>query len=360
MTGRPTTQARADTRSQTQEGVSIRPRVLHLTPLYRRLRDSILRPHLRLTESRYFWEKWKPRLGADAAVLIMEVRDRCNRALGQAIPRDAGTGNGPNGLPEGATEGATVSAAELAAACGFSRVTLWRLLQREEVRQFVRVEHNYVYDRRIGKKRRTISTYHVLMEDPLVPEDEPRLAELLASQGSAGQQGVWGANGSTFQSETEAVDNRPPTFHSETARSGSNGKPENVGTKLNQRLPGTAPSPSNGPTKLGDLLVTGSVAAPGRRRAASASGNGARPVEVDIWKKYPEFAHHLEEAETLLGDRHSRGFYITALKKLYPQHMGIWQRALGLAREQANIRRSRGALFTRLLHTFAAEAGVEL
>ncbi|HEU5315179.1 MAG TPA: hypothetical protein VFX49_03660, partial [Chloroflexota bacterium] len=85
----------------TAEGLSIRPQLLQLSPQYRRARDSILRPHLRLTESRYFWEKWKPRLGADAALLIMEVRDRCNRALG---------------LGDGPTEGTTVSAAELAAA----------------------------------------------------------------------------------------------------------------------------------------------------------------------------------------------------------------------------------------------------
>ena len=80
----------------------------------------------------------------------------------------------------------------------------------------------------------------------------------------------------------------------------------------------------------------------------------------DIWKSFPEFAHYVEEAETLLQDRHSRGFYVTALKKLFPQHMAVWQRALTAAREQTNIRRSRGALFTRLLRTFAAEAGVEV
>src|SRR5690242_6389460 len=125
------------------EGLSIRPQTLHLAPQYRRLRDAILRPHLRLTESRYFWEQWKPRLGPDAAVLIMEVRDRCNRALATTLqpginvvstlsndsivarslanqtPPDAG------GVPEG-VDGCAVSANELAAACGFSRVTLWR------------------------------------------------------------------------------------------------------------------------------------------------------------------------------------------------------------------------------------------
>ena len=89
-------------------------------------------------------------------------------------------------------------------------------------------------------------------------------------------------------------------------------------------------------------------------------GQPGQPVEVDIWRRYPQLAHYVEEAERLLGDTHSRGFYLKALKQLHPRYMDVWQRALGLAREQQNIRRSRGALFTRLLRTFAAEAGVAL
>ena len=91
------------------------------------------------------------------------------------------------------------------------------------------------------------------------------------------------------------------------------------------------------------------------RRGPRASASGP-----DLWQRFPEFAHYVEEAERLLQDRHSRGFYVGALKKLYPQHMPVWQRALTAAREQTNIRRSRGALFTRLLRTFAAEVGVAL
>jgi hypothetical protein len=366
------------------DGLSIRPQLLQLSPHYRRARDSILRPHLRLTESRYFWEKWKPRLGPDAALRIMEVRERCNRALGAlGSPGQApsangsggagGTGGGAgaagaDGMADGPTEGTTVSAAELAAACGFSRVTLWRLLQREDVRQFVRVEHNYVYDRRIGKKRRTVSTYHVLMEDPLVPEDEPRLAELLGGQSESQLQVQTQvqsqAQPSTFQTETKVVDKTPPTFQSETTESGSNGKQQNVQTIFNKRLGATAPpappSPRGGaPSSLGSLLAGELPVRPSLVPRAPRAPQSPK-AEPDIWVKYPELAHHIEEVESLLGDRHSRGFYITALKKLYPQHMGLWQRALGLAREQTNIRRSRGALFTRLLRTFAAEAGVPL
>jgi len=364
--------------------------MLQLTPHYRRLRDSILRPHLRLTESRYFWEKWKPRLGADAAVLIMEVRDRCNKALGmlgQAFKGEDGLAgatraSGANGVNEdatrhaldgvdGATEGTTVSAAELAAACGFSRVTLWRLLQREEVRQFVRVEHNYVYDRRIGKKRRTLSTYHVLMEDPLVPEDEPRLQQLLSAQNPDHA----ATRGSRFHIETEVVDNAASTFQFETTEGGFKQKPQNVQrTLVNKRLAGTTPSQPRGgqPAKLGSLLAGSGLpliagqARPGDNGIRSGTEVGAAVRAgggvgaVDIWRSFPGFAHYVEEAETLLQDRHSRGFYVNALKKLFPDHMAVWQRALTVAREQTNIRRSRGALFSRLLRTFAAEAGVGL
>ncbi len=367
------------------DGLSIRPQTLHLSPSYRRLRDSLLRPQLRLTESRYFWERWKARLGPDATVLIMEVRDRCNRALSTQLGHSAAGHSGPawstetsrteaaapplSDLPntgdEGETsgEGCTVSAGELAAACGFSRVTLWRILQREDVRRFISIEHNYVYDRRLGKKRRTVSTYHVQMEDPLVEEDERRLLQLLEAHGTASDGDVqgtargtparsggagtaWGLATSrrpgagalpgypppTVQTETEVVDSPRPMLQSETTTSGSIPKPQNVPqTIVKKRLP---------------------------ENAATLS-HGNRP-EVDMWKKYPELAHYVEEAETLLGDSHSRGFYLKALKQLYPTYMDLWQRALGLAREQQRIRVSRGALFTRLVRTFAAEAGVTL
>ena len=449
------------------DGLSIRPQTLHLSPRYRRLRDAILRPHLRLTESRYFWERWKARLGPDATVLIMEVRDRCNRALA-APPTPVAAGDSAtdsimsdalNGGPESGAlrDGCTVSASELATACGFSRVTLWRILQREDVRRFITVEHNYVYDRRMGKKRRTVSTYHVHMEDPLVEEDEARLQALL--------EGQTGYPPSRLQIETEVGPLGASTLQPETANSGSSAKPQNVPeTILNQRLgangtTGTTPTrpaplslsssasrssrpaaafapaaappdarrpgPSGGvggretpgdrdsaaaasyPGRHGGSRPAVPLAAPpprparaaapparaltarrdgadgadgadgldggaGRSRPgalpapapaagpAAAAQGGRGPIEVDLWRRYPDLAHHVEEAERLLGDAHSRGFYLKALKQLFPAYMDVWQRALGLAREQQNIRRSRGALFTRLLRTFAAEAGVTL
>jgi len=403
--------------------VQMRPQRLSLSPAYRHVRDSILRPHLRITESRYFWERWKPRLGPDATVLIMEVRDRCNRSLGSP-----NTDAGPDGVGRDCTVGAT----ELASACGFSRVTLWRLLQREDVRQFVWVEHNYVYDKAMGKRRRTISTYHVLMEDPLTVEDELQIREVLGagndlsvspgvfrpvvapgvhfetlvveSKVPTGQRG----SGPTFQFGRQVVDTGSPLVQSETTPREFILEPENVqGTILKKRLETaerrdptsiaaivyqsgradprsalaaltrpidaeqgrsapdrTVARPQTGPQTgpSGTLSSYGEVRAPNQRDEGSYLSGASAVPSGSVSENHPDFAPFLERAEQLLGDRHSRGFYVTALRRLYPEHMDIWHRALGLAAEQApeTIRRSRGALFTSLLRTFAQSAGISL
>jgi hypothetical protein len=376
----------------------MRPEKLSLSPVYRHLRDSITRPHLRLTESRYFWERWKPRLGPDATILIMEVRDRCNRSLAPADGTD-----GPGG-------DCTVGANELAAACGFSRVTLWRILQREEVKRFVWVEHNYVYDQSMGKKRRTISTYHVLMEDPLVEDDEAYVQSLIEVSSastvqpatlveSAGLSAIAATPRPRLQHETEVS---APTVQPATTRVPFSLKPVNVsGTYQEKRLGGTS---RGGIAAIGDVVKQGasldpkafvasllacdplaqprSVGAPGTPAipsalapSALAGDKGAKPLQFvapdsarrpdarrSSAEKYPELVSFIDHAERMLGDRHSRGFYVTALRRLHPDHMHVWHRALGLASEQApeTIRRSRGALFASLLRTFAAAAGVTL
>lgn len=382
--------------------VQMRPQRLALSPVYRHLRDSITRPHLRLTESRYFWERWKPRLGPDAAILVMEVRDRCNRSLA--------TGPGVDGAgPVTAGADCTVGATELAAACGFSRVTLWRILQREEVRRFVWVEHNYVYDQSMGKKRRTISTYHVLMEDPLVEEDEAYVQSVIAGNGAPAarsdaptvQVATVVGNGPRprLQRETEVP---APTVQSATTPIPFTVKPGNVHeTNLNKRLP---ENERGRIAAVGDVVKQGGlddpkafVAALLAQTPAMASRMPGRPAAPGVYVASPgrspqgvvqspfstpdhappsagsaarhvgsgnnqDFAPFIEQAERVLGDRHSRGFYVTALRRLHPDHMHVWHRALGLASEQPpeTIRRSRGALFTSLLRSFATAAGVAL
>lgn len=407
------TVARDDDTPDRSGSVQMRPATLALSPVYRHLRDSILRPHLRITESRYFWERWKPRLGADATVLIMEVRDRCNRSLlPHGDDRDAGRSGGD----------CTVGATELAAACGFSRVTLWRILQREEVRKFVWVEHNYVYDRAVGKRRRTISTYHVLMEDPLIEDDEAYVQGIIqAGEPLSPMQSltflsatkvveppplrVQPAQVPSFQPATEVTRFVRPTVHSGTTTVSFSLKPQNVSeTNQDKRsetaertdtqphvdvvktvmqsepqvvhevLPGPhdASAPKRRPTAY-ELEVAAIQAASDLARGLHAEpapyrlpDQTNRVTRAETLRKgvgnSEELAPFIEHAERVLGDRHSRGFYVTALRRLYPDHMPVWHRALGLAAEQApeTIRRSRGALFTSLLRSFAGAAGVSL
>ena len=378
--------------------VQMRPEKLALSPVYRHLRDSITRPHLRLTESRYFWERWKPRLGPDATVLVMEVRDRCNRSLAAADGTDGSGGD------------CTVGATELAAACGFSRVTLWRILQREEVKRFVWVEHNYVYDQSMGKKRRTISTYHVLMEDPLVEDDEAYVQTLIQTSAAPTVQSATLVESVAVPTVAPSPPPRlpietkvaAPTVQPATTPVPFIVKPLNVQeTNQKKRLGETerggiaaigdivkqgsptdpraflagllARDPAAQPRAIGAPQMPSRDVLPTRGEASAAEGAGSRPFIVpdvvrpsanrrDGQDKYPELAPFLEHAERLLGDRHSRGFYVTALRRLHPDHMHVWHRALGLASEQPpeTIRRSRGALFNSLLRSFAAAAGITL
>jgi hypothetical protein len=118
--------------------------------------------------------------------------------------------------------------------------------------------------------------------------------------------------------------------------------------------------PQTGPS--GTLSGFGEVRAPNQCDQESYLSGASAVPSGSVSENHPDFAPFLERAEQLLGDRHSRGFYVTALRRLYPDHMDIWHRALGLAAEQApeTIRRSRGALFTSLLRTFAQSAGISL
>ena len=104
---------------------------------------------------------------------------------------------------------------------------------------------------------------------------------------------------------------------------------------------------------------------------------GLQPVHEDVLGQHDEALKSFQQAlgleEQLLKEsphdlyvQHFLANHLQSIGMVYERTnqrakaIDCWQRALGMAREQPNIRRSRGALFTRLLRTFAAEAGVEL
>lgn len=132
---------------------------LELLPFYHDLRNRLVRPEQIHVETRYFFRKWKPRLGPTATLLIMELRDRCYY----------------NPRTEERRDTCWPALDELGAALGVSARTVQRLLDEPLVQLFVKVEHRYRYDERLGRKVRTSSLYHVSMDDPLLPEDQEAL-----------------------------------------------------------------------------------------------------------------------------------------------------------------------------------------
>src|SRR5579875_3452168 len=139
---------------------------LEVLPFYHDLRNQIVRPFNVHVETRYFFRRWKPTLGPILTLLIMELRDRCYYNPRTGERRDY----------------CWPSQEELARALGVSVRTIIRTLQSPLARKFIRIQHRYRYDPVLGKKVRTSSAYVVAMDDPLLPEDEPKLTRLVAEQ----------------------------------------------------------------------------------------------------------------------------------------------------------------------------------
>jgi hypothetical protein len=115
--------------------------------------------------TRYFWEKWAPRLGPTLTVLVVRLRMHCYYNQATKERRDWC-------FPTQQT---------LAEEVGISRWTVMRELKKSEARQFVRVQYRSRYDAARRQTVRISSLYHVAMDDPLVDEDRGRAAALLAA-----------------------------------------------------------------------------------------------------------------------------------------------------------------------------------
>lgn len=140
------------------------PNQIQVLPFYHDLRNQLVRPTDVLVSSHYFFRTWKRRLGPVLTLLVLELRDRCYRNKVTGEVRDY----------------CWPSQSELARAMGVSVDTIARALKGELAKIFIRVEPRYRYDPLRKKKVRTSSIYRVAMDDPLVPEDEEALDELIS------------------------------------------------------------------------------------------------------------------------------------------------------------------------------------
>jgi len=139
---------------------------IEIQPFYHDLRNEIVQPRNIIVETKYFWDKWKPRLGPTLTVIIMELRRRCYYNPETGERRDY----------------CWPSLQTIADACGISVSTLQRELKRPEAKLFIRIEPRYIYNEKISRMSRTSNIYYVAMDDPLLPEDKDRLKDEIAEQ----------------------------------------------------------------------------------------------------------------------------------------------------------------------------------
>ncbi|HVA25541.1 MAG TPA: hypothetical protein VMW62_14240 [Chloroflexota bacterium] len=138
---------------------------IELQPFYHHVKNTIVRPKQIVVGTRYFWQKWAPRLGPTLTVLVVRLRMHCYYNQATQERRDWC-------FPTQQT---------LAEEVGVSRWTVMRELKKSEARRFVRVQYRSRYDETRRQTIRISSLYHVAMDDPLVEEDQGKAAALLAA-----------------------------------------------------------------------------------------------------------------------------------------------------------------------------------
>ncbi|MDM8528631.1 DnaA N-terminal domain-containing protein [Anaerolineales bacterium HSG24] len=132
--------------------------------------NAIVNPHRVEVFTQYFRKKWRPLLTPLLSELVRELRQRCYSKYRR------------NDGPEVAIE---VTQEELAQALGVSRSTIARALTRDKKGNFKNPHLSYfikemtiMQDRRMnGRVKKTKTRFVVVVEEPLIPEDEAKLTE---------------------------------------------------------------------------------------------------------------------------------------------------------------------------------------
>ena len=137
-----------------------------LLPYYGSARDRIIRPDRALILRSYFVERWLPRLSGDELKVLVVLRNLAR----------------VHGL-EAESPAVEVTIRHLVALTGISRGTLNRLLAADHLRDSALGRFVQKQAQRVPGIIGTIqgpNIYHVRMDDPIAPEDEPALREALA------------------------------------------------------------------------------------------------------------------------------------------------------------------------------------
>lgn len=279
--------------------------MLQLEPTYLEVRNEVVRPDQVTVTTRYFWARWVPRLAPLATCLLLRLRQYCyfNRETGER------------------RDWCFPSQQTLAIELGIrKRHTVSAALRDLEAYGFVKREPTYHYDETIGKRVRGADLYHVLMDDPLVPEDEGeafvRAAERIAR--TARQVPIPGLDGPKAEKRPQ-VD--PPKAEKRPA--------ESAGRKTARK------------GYVEEVLKPVNVATPSR--------NG-----------HDQQQHLVAALIEELGDPRSQGFYRMVAARLPAESIWTALSEVRDARRTGRLRKSAGAYFTHLAKRTAAQLGISL
>jgi hypothetical protein len=361
---------------------------LSIHPVYLSARAAIVAPERAVPVTIYSAQKWLPRLGPERWCLVILLRGLCIDA-----PR---RGDG--------TKRVTCSWRDLAEMLDVHEETVaswlkhqpipndkpWRgIIPSDEKARYLSLfipRLRYAYETYNGKTRRVGFLLEILMEDPVVPEDEARLqqqVELLRMQ-----QGELGLE--TYRvPENVRGDNFDLPKISEGWREPQKNDLRYVNLE-NLELPELANSKQSDLHKPlvnqdnSDLLIAVKQKNPVSDSYVNLSFSGlpeSKSVEfrknvneLDILikqlkqinlnknSKRNAFEPIVRQTEILLKDHHSEAMFYKVLNALYPNRLDLYVAAVRVALEAAEIdpQINQGAIFVRALRDFADEAGVEL
>jgi hypothetical protein len=311
-----------------------------LRPVYLSTRSAIVQPEKGITVTSYSMEHWLPRLGVHRWALVQLLRNLCAN-----LPR----------RPDG-TKWLTVTWKDLAAHLEVRADTLGEWLRHEPIlgnrpwRHVVPVDEKaiwlamfiprlrYVYRREGGKTRRVGFLLEVMMEDPLIPEHEEMVNQVVDQQ-----KGVNLPEPDLQATLPPPVTDPQPDLHKMVKLPQPYSQ---AAVKLSQPDLHPCKSPQTGgnvnelTTSIGNLDL------------ALTSRKHVRKALRSIVK----------EAENILEDHHSTAMFHKVLLALYPDHLKLFSEAVeeAVAIGQDDPGANKGAIFVATLKELAAEAGVEL
>ncbi len=346
-------------------------------PVYLSARAAIVAPERAIPVTLYAAQKWLPRLGPERWCLVMLLR-----SLSLDSQR---RGDG--------TKRIACSWRQLAEMLDVHEETVASWLKHKPIpndkpwRRIIPTDEKtetlglfiprlrYAYETRNGKTRRIGFLLEVLMEDPVIPEDEARLhkqIEILQMQ-----QGELGLETHRLP-ETVSGDNSGLPVISRDLHKQQISDLHYV-NQMNPDLQLKAKSDQldlhNSPVNPDNIDLPPSV----KQHYVELDGTksekfGKNVNELDSLIQQLKhnnlrknirrdgFEPILQVTETLLEDNHSKGMLFKVLNVLYPERLDLYVAAVRVALDaaQTDAKVNRGAVFVRALRDFADVAGIDL